>query len=226
MPDDRSRASQRRRNTLFSDVPSAAEAQKAPSAAHEDGEQAQPQAQPDMPAGSAVSEEGLIKDAPQETRPHGPGSKDKSGESRAVKEEAALTTAASGSARSMAAAEPAGRAVETTLSKRPAEGGLADGRHSHSKRPKAEAEPRRRTSTASEVEASHADGPVQGRESTDRQKARSRDSKRSSSTEDRSNLLPQQLRAEQPQGVHVPWVIWCWCSDLPALDNVEVEIHV
>ncbi len=149
-----------------------------------------------------------MSDAPQETRPHGAGSMDKSEESRTVTGQAALTTAASGGAGCMATAEPAGRATERTLSKRPA--GLADGRHSQSKRPKSETDPRRHASTASEAEAAHANGPSLGRESIDRQKARSRDSKRSPATEDRTKVPPQQLRAEEPQGVHIPCVIWCW----------------
>ena len=222
MPEHHDTDSQRRRSTLFSDEPPAAGAQQAPKAAHRDGEHTQ--AQPDRPALRVTrGKGGPSKDAPQEARPRGADGTGNSGESQAGKGagegRAVPNPAASESAGTVARAETAGRADDTSHSKRPADVALADERLSHSKRPKPEADPRRPTSTASEVEASHANRLPQGRESADRQRARSRDSKASLSQEDGRILVPQRQDAEKPhQRMHIPCLLhdMSWIGSLRA----------
>ena len=98
----------------------------------------------------------------------------------------------------------AGKALETSRSKRRADGVLEDERAVHSKRSKSETESKRRTSAASEVEAGHASASTQGRKSSEAQKARSGASKGSLQIEDRSNAQPRLRRSGNSQGRHIP----------------------
>lgn len=202
VPDDHNTASQGQRSTPFSDARPAAGAQPTPNAAHRNGEQSQ--AQPNKPAERVVHAEDLSEEAPQEVRASGASGTGQSEESRAMQGRAVSTPAALESVRAIAGAGPASRAVDTPRSKRPADAGLADGRLGHSKLPKVATDPRKRISTALEVKVTHASRSSQGRDSVDHQKARGRNSKWSPSTEDRGNVLPQQQRAEKPQGMHIP----------------------
>ena len=125
-------------------------------------------------------------------------------QSQIVDERAASDPEGPESARAAATtAEGAGRTADTLHSKRPADGALADERESHSKRQRPEAGTGEHISVAPQVVAS----PGQDRESVEPQKGMGDDSKRSQSTEERSEVLPSQQEDEKPQGMPLSCVL-------------------